>query len=154
MAISSAVPWLDEIIEDGCDGQLTPLSSTPGSPSVVLDIQSTRRAFPVRGLHQLARGVHSSPSLIVMEDAGSSGLDLAIGWNGDELHVMARWRPTRQERVASVALPARNRLLLREVLLQYPAMWRAGLRGRAPLHASVCRRNRDGRRHGDVDRWS
>ena len=35
-------------------------------------------------------------------------------------------------------LRARARLLLRAVLLQYPALWRSQLRGRAPLHASVC----------------
>jgi hypothetical protein len=141
VAIASALPWLDEILEDGCDGQLRPLSSGRGRPSVLLDIQSVRRAFPVGGMEKIARGVHRSSSLIVLEDAGSSGLDLALGWNGDELHIEARWRPTRQERLVSVASPVRNRLLLREVLLQYPAMWRAGVRGRAPLHASVCRRH-------------
>ena len=35
-------------------------------------------------------------------------------------------------------LRARARLLLRAVLLQYPALWRSQQRGRAPLHASVC----------------
>jgi hypothetical protein len=141
VAISSRLPWLDEIIEDGCDGRLTALSSAPGSPTVMLEIESSRRPFPIGGLVPIARGVYGSSSLVVMEDVGSSGLDLAIGWNGDVLHVTTRWRPTHQERIVSVALPTRNRLLLREVLLQYPAMWRAGVRGRAPLHASVCRRN-------------
>jgi hypothetical protein len=141
VAITSALPWMDEIVEDGCDGQLAASSSAKGKPTVVLDIESTRRPFPVGGMDHLARGVYRASSLIVLNDAGSSGLDLAIEWNGDVLHVTARWRPNSQERLASVALPVRNRLLLREMLLQYPAMWRAGVRGRAPLHASVCRRH-------------
>jgi hypothetical protein len=141
VAISSALPWMDEIVEDGCDGQLAAPSSAKGLPSVVLDIEASRREFPLGGLDHLARGVYRSSSLIVLSDAGSSGLDLAIEWNGDVLHVTARWRPTSRERLVSVALPVRNRLLLREMLLQYPALWRAGVRGRAPLHASVCRRH-------------
>ncbi len=35
-------------------------------------------------------------------------------------------------------LRSRARLLSRAVLIQYPAMWRGVLRGRAPLHAPAC----------------
>jgi hypothetical protein len=39
--------------------------------------------------------------------------------------------------VAALLLRARFLLLTRAVLMQYPALWRAGLRGRVPLHASA-----------------
>src|SRR6266536_856013 len=38
----------------------------------------------------------------------------------------------------SLVLRSRFHLLARSALLRYPALWRAGTRGRAPLHASAC----------------
>ena len=58
------------------------------------------------------------------------------GPDGPSVRVVARWRPPTRERVASLALRSRFHLLVRAVLLQYPALWQAGLRGRVPLHAS------------------
>jgi hypothetical protein len=80
-----------------------------------------------------------------MRNTCSSGLDLLVKSAGPTLDIVARWRPAVTERVAGIVLPARSRLLLRAVLMQYPALWRAQQRGRAPLHASVCETGPGGR---------
>jgi hypothetical protein len=75
---------------------------------------------------------------VIVRDACSSGLDLRVTAGGPTLDIAARWRPPVTGRAASAVLRARSRLLIRAVLLQYPALWWAQRRGRAPLHASVC----------------
>ena len=56
----------------------------------------------------------------------------------DRVEFTFRWRPPLRERVAAIALRERFVLLARCALLQYPALWSAGQRGRVPLHASAC----------------
>jgi hypothetical protein len=51
------------------------------------------------------------------------------------VQVSCRWRPPTRTRAATIVFRTRARLLLRAVLLQYPVLWAAALRGRAPLHA-------------------
>ncbi len=58
---------------------------------------------------------------------------------GEALTVRARWRPTLRSRLAAALLPSRFHLLVRSALLQYPALWWAGVRGGVPLHASALR---------------
>ena len=57
--------------------------------------------------------------------------------DGDGARFTFRWRPNPRSRAAGLALRSRFHLLARAVLVQYPAMWWAGSRGRAPLHASA-----------------
>ena len=137
VSIHCEVGWLERILREGADGRLNP---GPGTPSVVIEIESSRSAFDTSGMQIVARGVHRGDGTVVLQDACSSGMDLAVRLDGEALHITGRWRPSRMVRAAAMALPSRSRLLLREVLLQYPALFRAELRGRAPLHASVCRR--------------
>jgi hypothetical protein len=75
---------------------------------------------------------------VMVRDACSSGLDLLVTTGEPTLDVVARWRPPLKGRAASAVLRSRSRLLIRAVLLQYPALWRSQQRGRVPLHASVC----------------
>jgi hypothetical protein len=82
---------------------------------------------------------------VVIGNACSSGLDLQVTVGEPTVEMVARWRPSSTGRAAAAVLRARARLLLRAVLLQYPALWRGQLRGRAPLHASVCGLGGDGR---------
>jgi hypothetical protein len=95
-------------------------------------------AFDVTGWRVLTRGAWCRPGQVVVTDACSSGLDLRVTVGQPILDVVARWRPSGKGRAAAAVLRARARLLLRAVLLQYPALWRSQQRGRAPLHASVC----------------
>ena len=89
---------------------------------------------------------------MIIWDACSSGLDLQVTAGEPTLDVVARWRPSGQGRAAAAVLRARARLLLRAVLLQYPALWRSQQRGRAPLHASVCGLGAADRPDGDAGR--
>ena len=141
--VSSEIPWLETLLEEAADGRAVPAAAVRGDPSVVLQVESSRKPFPIPAAEFLARGVLRTGATVVLIDACASGMDLAVEWADDVLHVRARHRPSRQERFAALALPTRFRLLLREVLLQYPVLWRAGVRGRAPLHASVYRRHAD-----------
>ena len=66
------------------------------------------------------------------------GFDLRLRCGPEGVELTYRWRPPARDRAAAWALRSRFHLLARAVLMQYPALWWAGTRGRAPLHASAC----------------
>lgn len=74
---------------------------------------------------------------VEFSSAGGSGFRQHWLLEGDRLRVESRWDPTVRENAAARALPTRFRSLRAEVLLHYPVLWWAGLRGMAPLHVSV-----------------
>jgi hypothetical protein len=67
----------------------------------------------------------------------STGFDLQLTCTSEHACFIYRWRPPAQNRAAAHILRSRFHLLARAVLIQYPALWWAGVHGRAPLHASV-----------------
>lgn len=127
--------WLAAILADGAAGECVPPDGDP--PDVRLTVGDDAAAFDVTGWPVLTRGAWARDGQVIVRNACSSGLDLRVAVDRTVLDVTARWRPTWAVRAASAALRARARLLLRAVLLQYPALWRSGQRGRVPLHASV-----------------
>ena len=134
--LTCAVPWIADILTEGAAGQLT--AGGDGTPDVRVTVERGSAAFDVTGWRVLTRGAWCRQGQVIIRDACSSGLDLQVTAGEPSLDVVARWRPSGRERAATAVLRARARLLLRAVLLQYPALWRSQLRGRAPLHASVC----------------
>lgn len=129
--------WLTTVVEEGAAGELVP--AVAGLPvDVRVTVEDTSDPFDTAGWEVITRGAFGRSGQVVILDACSSGLDVAIRATPDDLEVRARWRPSLTGRAASALLRSRGRLLIREVLLQYPVIWWAGLRGRAPLHASVC----------------
>jgi len=134
--LDCAIGWLAQVLAEGAAGQLAPLDDTP--PDVRITVEEGRGAFGPAGFRLLTRGTWCRPGQVIMRDACASGLDLLVTAADPTLDVVARWRPPVTGRAASVLLRARATLLLRAVLLQYPALWRAQQRGRVPLHASVC----------------
>ena len=72
-----------------------------------------------------------------MRDLATSGFDVHAWLDGPVPNLVLRWRPPRPTRAAALALPRRARVLTTAVLLQYPALWAASIRGRAPLHAAA-----------------
>jgi hypothetical protein len=131
-----AVPWLAAVLAEGAGGQLT--AADPRPPDVRVTVEPVTAAFDVRGWEVLTRGAWRRQGQVIMQNACSSGLDLLVTAATPTLEITARWRPAATVRAASAVLRARSRLLLRAVLLQYPALWRSQQRGRVPLHASVC----------------
>jgi hypothetical protein len=102
-------------------------------------VAETSEPFSRRGLDPLARGAWSDGSAVVIENACSSGVDLRVWAAGGRLEVEARSRPGWSTRGLATVAPARAQLLLRSAILQYPAMWWAGVSGAVPLHVSGIR---------------
>jgi len=136
MEVTCGVPWIADVIAEGAAGQLTLVDGT--TPDVRVTVERDSAAFDVTGWRVLTRDVWCRDGQVVMRNACSSGLDLRITMGEPSLELVARWRPAGTGRAAAAVLRSRTRLLLRAVLLQYPALWRSQQRGRVPLHASVC----------------
>jgi hypothetical protein len=122
-------------------GHTRPMT-TSGDPtaqaSVRVVIEATGRSFPVAGFEPVTRGVWRGPTgEVVFADAGGSGFSQRwrVGAHGMDVH--ARWAPSPLERAAARLLTSRFRALRAQVLLHYPLVWWACVRGQAPLHVSV-----------------
>lgn len=133
------VPWIARVLAEGAAGQLTPgtASAGAGPPDVRVSVERSSAAFDITGWRVLTRGAWHRAGQVIMRDACASGLDLMVTAGDPTLDIVARWRPAIAGRAAAALLRARGRLLIRAALLQYPALWRAQQRGRAPLHAAV-----------------
>jgi hypothetical protein len=85
----------------------------------------------------MGRGVTATDGAVALTSACSSGVDLDVRATDDVVSVLADRRPTFREATLHRVLADRARLLTADVLLHYPAIWRSGWRGRAPLHAGA-----------------
>jgi hypothetical protein len=85
--------------------------------------------------------VVADQAAVALRNACSSGLDLQVTDVHDIVQVVATRRRHGRSAALHRVLPARARLLDADVLLHYPAMWRAGWRGRVPLHAAALQVN-------------
>ncbi len=125
------------------------LQDSPGgggaAPDICLRVESSTAAFSRSGLSPVTRGAFGDANQVILTDACGSGLDLLIEPSPDVLTVTARSRPAARHRALHLAAPARTELLWRAALLQYPALWWAGVRHNAvPLHVSAARVGRAG----------
>jgi hypothetical protein len=136
LLIESALPWVSELVREGAGGELR--EPADAEPSVTVHVEKARGKFAVDGWDLLARGVWHRRGEVVVENACTSGFDLHVRHSNEQTSLTCRWNPPPRDRAAARVLRSRFHLLARAVLLQYPALWRAGLRGRAPLHASAC----------------
>lgn len=110
----------------------------PGRPDVEIWMERERRDFDGDFDTVVTRGVRVEPAAggVLVQSAGGSGH--TQWWSaGENLRVCSRWRPSPPERAAAALLARRRRALQAQVLLHYPALWWAGVRGLAPLHAAV-----------------
>ncbi len=106
--------------------------------TVRLVVERGDAAFDRTGLRPVTRGADSDGTRTVLRDVGGSGFDMLVV-AGDQLEVTARYRPRPAVRLANRLLARRFGLLAGQVLVHYPVLWRAGWRGRVPLHACVAR---------------
>jgi len=137
VALDTELPWAGRLLERavGTGPDPGPAAST-GEPTVRIVIEAATGPFDRAGLRPVTRGTYSDGRRTVLADAGGSGFDLQITAD-DQLGVVARYRPSPAVRAANRALRRRFGLLAGQVLVHYPVLWRAGWRGRVPLHASV-----------------
>ena len=134
LTIASELDWVARLVEEGAAGELRPRSED--APSIVIVVEADQRPFPTSGANVLSRDAWSGAGTVVVRNVCGSGFDLAFEEREDDLPMFTfRWRPPHRERLAARALRARFHLLARAVLMQYPAMWWAGTKGRVPLHA-------------------
>lgn len=108
------------------------------TPTLRLEVERSREPFHDQSWRVVTRGAWSKDGCAVMENVCTSGFDLFFRLD-DIPSFQARWRPPRRERAAAHLLRSRFHLVARAALLQYPAMWWAGVRGRVPVHASLVR---------------
>ena len=141
--LTCALPWIADALTEGAAGQLTPVDDA--APGIRVTVERDSAAFDVTGWRVLTRDAWCREDQVVIRNACSSGLDLRIAAGEPTVELTARWRPAGRERALAAVARSRARLLLRAVLLQYPALWRSQQRGRVPLHASVLRLAADGR---------
>jgi hypothetical protein len=136
VAIACALPWVGALIEEAAPTERD--ESGFGPATLTVDVESSKRAFDTAGWEPLTRGAWRRGGEVVIEDACSSGFDLRLHTAAEHPEFTFRWRPQLRGHAAARLLRSRFILLSRSVLLQYPALWSASLRGRAPLHATVC----------------
>ena len=136
VAFDCSLPWVMELIAEGAGGELR--SSEAVGASLVIRVEADRHRFDTRGWELLARGAWRRHGEVVVENVCTSGFDLHLSHTPDYAELTYRWRPPARERAAARLLRSRFHLLARAVLMQYPALWWAGTRGRVPLHASGC----------------
>lgn len=135
MTIDCALDWVADLIAEGAAGELREASSHEGT--VHIRVERDQSAFDVRGWQLFARGIWRRRGQVVVANACGSGFDLCLTCTDERANFVFRWRPPGQQRAFAGLLRSRFHLLARAVLVQYPALWWAGTRGRAPLHASV-----------------
>ena len=137
VTIDCALDWVADLIAEGGAGELQEGTTQEGTVHVHVRVDSERRPFEVRGFELFARGTWRRRGQVVLENACGSGFDLCATCADERANFVYRWRPPAQQRAVATLLRSRFHLLARAVLVQYPVIWWAGTRGRAPLHASA-----------------
>ena len=135
LAIECGPPWVAELIAEGAGGELQ--RSEPPSASVFVNVEANRQPFNTERWDYLTRGAWRQDGEVVFENVCTAGFDLHVRCEAERAEFTYRWRPPPRDRAAARVLRSRFHLLARAVLTQYPALWWAGTRGRAPLHASA-----------------
>jgi hypothetical protein len=136
LAIECSLSWVAELIAEGSGGELRRFEAPDAS--VQVHVEADRHPFETRGWECLTRGAWRREGELILEDACTAGFDLHLRCTPERAEFTYRWRPPARDRAAAWVLRSRFHLLARAVLMQYPALWWAGARGRAPLHASAC----------------
>ena len=131
-----SLPWVMELIAEAAGGELSRTEAS--GVTLRVEVEADRRAFDTRGWQLLSRGAWRRNNEVVIENACTSGFDLHLRRAAQHVEFTYRWRPPTRERAAARLLRSRFHLLARAILMQYPALWLAGTRGRVPLHASGC----------------
>jgi hypothetical protein len=134
LAFDCTLEWVADLIAEGAAHELRDVHT---DATVFVSIDPARGAFDTRSWRCLARGAWHRDGEVVLENVCTSGFDLHVACNPAGPEFTYRWRPPVRDRAAGWVLRSRFHLLARAVLMQYPALWWAGIRGRAPLHASA-----------------
>jgi hypothetical protein len=135
LRIDCRLSWVWGLIQEAVGSDLGPSGAKDGAIQIL--IESDSRPFEVADWEPVTRNAWRRGKEMVLENSCGSGFDMHVDWSDARPSFTFRWRPPRRERLARWVLSSRFHLLARAALVQYPALWWAGVRGRAPLHAST-----------------
>ncbi len=140
VAVNSALPWVDRLLAECCGSELREVGAgVDGTHDALhINIETSAKPFDTSGLAPLTRGAWSGEAEVVMLDVCTSGFDLRLTVHDGRATATYRWRPPVTSHAAAWILRSRFHLLVRSVLLHYPAMWWSSTRGAVPLHAPAC----------------
>lgn len=135
LVVRSDLGWASQLLTEELGHELRPVDAEPGDVRIVVEGERTR--FDTRGWEPVTGDSWARDGAVVLEDVCASGFSLLVVPRADSLSVHARWTPTGSGRGTSHAGRTGFHAVALAVLLQYPALWWAGLLGRAPVHGSV-----------------
>jgi hypothetical protein len=135
LAMHSDIDWVHSLLQEGNDGAARAGQS---ASTLSIHVEATSSSFPLRGLTPLTRTAWSGSGEVVIADVCGSGFDVRLKQAGSRADFTVRWRPSASRSAARFGLPNRFRLLTREAIVHYPALWWASVHGKAPLHAIAC----------------
>jgi hypothetical protein len=140
LVVDSALPWVDRLLRECCGSELREVGAGAGATHDALhvNVETSAKPFDTSGLAPLTRGAWSREAEVVMLDVCSSGFDVHLAMRDGVPTASYRWRPPVTSHAAAWVLRSRFHLLVRSVLLHYPAMWWSSTRGAVPLHAPAC----------------
>jgi hypothetical protein len=136
VAVDCAQNWVGEILAEGHGGPQS--TNDPRTADLRVTIEGETKAFDTSGWAPLARDARVRDGAVVVRDVCTSGFDMRVVVDPTGPDFTFRWRPPVRSRALSYALRSRWHLLSRAALLQYPALWWAGVQGGVLLHAAVC----------------
>jgi hypothetical protein len=134
--LECSLAWAGDIIAESLSG--SPQPNSLADPDIRLAIEDSRAAFDTSGWAPLARGAWVDGGSVVVRDVCTSGFDMHACVTPSGPEFTFRWRPPTRTRALAYALRSRWHLLVRTALLQYPALWWAGVNGGTLMHAAVC----------------
>jgi hypothetical protein len=134
LALASEIEGIGEVLSR-C---VLPTDGTEPA-SIAIRIDADRRPFPTDGWNVVTSSTVERDGAVVIRDVCTSGFDAEIRTRPSSVEFVFRRSQLSRNRLLNAAMRARARLLLRAALIQYPAIWLAGTRDRAPLHAAVLR---------------
>jgi hypothetical protein len=140
--ITSQQPWITRVLQEAAAGAQSHDPDT--DVDIRVRVEASREPFDTEGWEVLTRDSWRHQDQVVVRNACSSGLDVLVHPTAQHLEVTARWRPDLKVQGAGLLLRSRSHLLVRSVLVQFPALWWSQQRGRSPLHASTCTVGPDG----------
>jgi hypothetical protein len=136
VVVESSLDWATDLIAEAAGGELKSCSDNGGL--IRVSIESERAPFETERWNVLGRDSRDKDGSVVLRNVCTTGFDLRATCTAHGAEFAYRWRPAARERATGALLRSRFHLLARAALIQYPALWWAGVQGRAPLHASAC----------------
>jgi hypothetical protein len=135
--VESVSPRWSAFASEACAGQELAHQTSDDKVDVSVLVSDSARPFDRSGFAPLTRGAWANGRSVILEDACGSGADLCVSVREHGIDVVARIRPTWRHQGLGYLDRSRQVLLHRAALVQYPALWWAGVKGMAPLHVSA-----------------